>query len=464
MSRTPAEAFIRRLPGLIRAFPSRWEVLQLGLLVVALFVYPWVPGLAWALGSAVCGMALVNAIGEMPRGDRRWALLCAVVTATLFGVTLAVFGYDYPASSDPKDFMAQSAALSDAWRGGWYPAISQKGSLPFMGTLHTGYQRVLALLFLATGPRAGTAIFLNGLCLAWIPVAVFQMARELWWGALDASEPTQPANRSRYAPHVAAALIAVYPTLFFWGRFVLKDVLLTAVFVTAAWVLLRALRRWSVLDVAVFFCLALFCTSLRAYAGLSLFMAAGVYGVALLPRRWVFATIAWSIIIVGLATYTGSLGATLSQLWSSAIYLLPEGSTSTAASLQAMAIGVPRLLLGPYAWVLALRPEEMFNTLYGLYPGMCMLYLVVYAPAAAGLWVAMRTNHMRSILPVICIAVAALLFLVSYGGLAMRQRLYLEPFLFCYAGVGWTRGRLGRWLTVWYVALFLFASGHLLSL
>ena len=459
------EALIRKLPGLSRAFPSLREVVLLGFLVVALFAYGWAPGVAWAMGIAVCVMVLIFALREASREDRRWMFICAVVSAISFGVTLALFGYEFPASSDPELYMAQSGALSEAWRGGWYPAISQKGSLPYMGTLHTGYQRVLALLFLATGgPRAETAIFLNGICLVWIPIAVFQLARELWWEALEEREATPQANRLRYAPHLSAALMAVYPTLFYWGRFVLKDVVLTAVFVTAAWILLRTLRRRSMLDGAVFICLALFCTSVRAYAGLSLFLAVGVYGVALLPRRWVFATLAWSLIVLALATYTGSLGSTLSQLWSSAIYLLPEGSTSTAASLKTMAIGVPRLLLGPYAWVLALRPEEMFNTLYGLYPGMWMLYLVVYAPAAAGVWFAMRINHMRSIVPLICIAVAAMLFLVSYGGLAMRQRLYLEPFLFCYAGVGWTGGRPARWLTVWYLALFLFASGQLLSL
>ncbi len=432
---------------------------------MALFIHRWIPGLAWGVGCAVCGSLLVAGIREMPREDRRWALLCALVSALMFAVTLGVFGYEYPASLDASLFMAQGAALSDAWQHGWYPAISQKGSLPYMGTLHTGYQRVLALMFLETGgPRPGAAIFLNGVCLVWMPAAVLMMARELWWGAFEVSEITDRKERTRYAPRVAAALTAVYPTLFFWGRFVLKDVLLTALFVTAAWVLLRALRRRSVLDVAVFLCLALFCTSVRAYAGLSLVIAAGVYGVALIPRRWVFLAVAWVAILVGLASYTGSLGATLSQLWSSAIYLLPEGSTSTVASLKAMGVGVPRLLLGPYAWVLALRLEEMLNPLYGLYPGMWMLYLVVYAPAAAGLWYAMRTNHPRSIVPVICIALAAMLFLVSYGGLAMRQRLYLEPFLFCYAGVGWTRGRPAWWLTVWYVALFLFATGQLLSL
>jgi len=450
---------------LSRAFPSRWEAVQLGFIVVALLIHRWIPGLAWGVGSAVCGSLLVTAVREMSREDRRWALLCALVSAFMFAVTLGVFGYDYPASLDPSLFMAQGATLSDAWQNGWYPAISQKGSLPYMGTLHTGYQRLLALLFLATGgPHPGAAIFLNGVCLVWMPVAVLLLARELWWGVFAKSETPKPKDRTQHAPHVAAALTAVYPTLFYWGRFVLKDVLLTSLFVTAAWVLLRALRRRSVLDVAVFLCLALFCTSVRAYAGLSLAVAAGVYGVALIPRRWVFLATAWVVILVGLVSYTGSLGATLSQLWSSAIYLLPEGSTSTVASLKAMVAGVPRLLLGPYAWVLALRPEEMLNPLYGLYPGMWMLYLVVYAPAAAGLWYAMRTNHLRSIVPVICIAVAAMLFLVSYGGLAMRQRLYLEPFLFCYAGVGWTVGRPARWLAIWYFALFLFATGQLLSL
>lgn len=457
---SPPRGVASRARSFVRAaVPSRADAAQLALLALALAVHRFVPAVGWGIPVLLCATVFVRGIAGLPRGDRRWAGACALVAAVLFCGVLAVFGYHQPLVSDPRDFMEQSSALAEAWRGGWYPAISLKGSPPYMGTLHTGYQRVLALLFLVAGPGAGMAVALNGLCVVLLPAGVMLLARELWHGAAEAEGPRWPGGAHR----MAALLAAAYPGFLFWGTWVLKDLLLAALFVFAAWMLLRALRRRTALDWALFALSAAFCATVRAYAGLSLLLGLAAYGVALLPRRRVFMVLLYALLLALLASYGVRFGVVWRQLWFSVLNLVPDGATSSWTSLAAFAAGVPRLLLGPYAWVRA-HAAPGFDTYYGLYPGMWVLYLLVYPLATAGLWFAARRNHLPVVIPVVCVGAAWILFLATYGGLASRQRLYLEPLLMCLAGAGWMRCRRGRWIAAWAAGVILFAGGQLLSL
>ena len=456
----PLQGVASRARSCLRtAVPSGADAAQLGLLALALAVYRFVPTAGWGVPALLCVIVFARGLAELPRGDRRWAGACALAAAALFGGVLAVFGYHQPLVSDPHYFMEQSTALADAWRTGWYPAISLKGSPPYMGTLHTGYQRVLALLFLVAGPGAGMAIALNGLCIVLLPAGVMLLARELWHGVPDGDAARWPGGAHR----MAALIAAVYPGFLFWGTWVLKDLLLTALFVFAAWLLLRAMRRRNALDWVLFALSAVFCSTVRAYAGLSLLLGLGAYGVALLPRRRVFMVVLYALLLALVASYGVRLGVVWRQLWFSVLNLVPDGSTSSAASLAAFVAGVPRLLLGPYAWVRA-HTAAGFDTYYGLYPGMWVLYLLVYPLASAGLWFAARRNHLPVVIPVVCVGVAWILLLATYGGLASRQRLYLEPFLMCLAGAGWMHCRRGRWIAAWAAGVILFAGVQLLSL
>ncbi len=442
-------------PGLrLWLLRTRWEWAACGALAVALALYPAAPLAAWLAPLVFCAGYCALALARLPRRDLLWVVACCVAALLLQSVVLAVWGMRDPQSSpDPRQFLVEARAVADSWRGGVFPELYRKGSLPYLGTMHTGYQRVLAGLFYVGGDRVSLGIGLNAFCVALLPMLVCLATRTLLAGS---------GSESR-ASLAAATLCAAYPAFLFWAAWLHKDILLVLVFLMAVVLLLDALHRGSPAAAAGFFLVTGFCITLRAYAGLSLLVAGCAYGVALLPRRRVLWALVYGILVLGLLVYTTRGGRMAGQLLASAGALLPDEVRTQAQALRSFAAGIPRLLLGPYGWVRAFEVRGQENY-YGLYPGMWFLYLLVYPLAIAGFWECLRGNRLLAVVPVTCVVIAALLFLMTYGGMAFRQRLYLEPFLLMLAGAGWGAPRL-RWIAgAWYGGLFLFAAVQLATL
>lgn len=449
------------LPGLaaLRLAVPRWDAAGLVVLVLAAVAYLRVPAIGWAVPVTLMVLYLGSCYMQLSRADRLWVAGCCGLALAVELVALWVFGYHNPLvetpQHDPYKYVVESQEVAAAWSRGWFPALSLKGSLPYLGTQNTGYHRVLSTVFLLVGAKPALAIALNALCVMLMPAIAAILCNLLFPVTFTPSSPRLSGVR------VASLLCALSLNFAYWSRWVLKDVLLAFVFGVALALLVSFFRTRRVLAGVLFVLCAGFLVILRAYAGLSLFVGAAAYalsGVSLRRAGWVAL---WAVLGAWLLLYTEHFSVYFNQLEHSLVALIPQDIQTVGDSFRMMMRGMPRLFLGPYAWVMHARGEGL---LYGLYPGMWVLYLAVYPLALAGIIRCAREDHRLSVIPLACIAVSSLIFLATYGGEASRQRLWLELLFIVYAGHGAGARNLKRYCIPYYLALGLFMVAQMISL
>lgn len=396
---------------------------------------------------------------------RRVLLICLVMLALqLIWAFFRAQAYSAAISGtywrDDFNYYVQSAAIADSWRQGSFPDIWKYGSPPYLGTLHVGYHRPLAALFFVTGPSTLVGLLLNALCASMLPLLAAMASRYLW--VLDLNNSQRVSVSIKNDPVVATALLtALHPNQFYWSAYLMKDMFLAFVFLVVLVITLGAWRRRSLAFVTAGLLLLPYLFTVRTYTALSVVAGAALYPALHLKRlafiQWVTAGI---IVLAMLFAYTSTGLILYRQMTASAAALGPHLQTDSLLLLKQMAAGVPGLFLAPYAWLKFQEPSPM----YGLYPGMWYLYLLVYPVGFAGLYAAIRTNVKLAIVPIVVVGFASLIFLVStFGGNASRQRFYLEYVMIIFAGYGLKHPN--KW---WFMGILLaevaFAIGQVLSL
>jgi hypothetical protein len=166
------------------------------------------------------------------------------------------------------------------------------------------------------------------------------------------------------------------------------------------------------------------------------------------------------VAMVLVVNYTETGYNQFSRLWSSIMFLAPAPKITTAQSVGQLFGSIPRFVLSPYAWVAS--PEK--DPLYGLYPGMWYLYLVVYPLAAAGFFWSIKSDFRIAVIPVLAFWCSAFILIMAvYAGNASRQRYYLEYIVMIFAGIGCVQPN--RMLSALILVLeFIFAAGQLIIL
>ena len=131
--------------------------------------------------------------------------------------------------------------IAERWRAGERPDLSRDYEI---GTLHTGYYRLVAAVYFVVGPRPGLMILLNILAGAALPVALYLLT-------LSFAGP-EAARRAGW-------IGAWYPSFWFHSAFLLRDTWITLFFLAALAIYLdmgdRAERRWGMAAVR-WLCLA----------------------------------------------------------------------------------------------------------------------------------------------------------------------------------------------------------------
>jgi hypothetical protein len=264
---------------------------------------------------------------------------------------------------------------------------------------------------------------IQGLFIAVLPIVTFAAARDLAFFA-DISRPHKAALFS-------AAAAAVYPSLPYYGSFLLKD-LATGVFgVLGLAAALGCLRRrsgaWVVLAACMFWLLPL-----RAYTGLAV-----IFGLALLAaRRLTLAQLSASVCLGLLALFLLSFsprGAAIAkQLHDSLLGLMPQNLVATTDFVLYLLAGTIRIFLAPYPWVVA---EGDFPN-YEVYFGQWYLFLLMYPLGLAFVTHIVRKNLILPSLPWLLIGAALFVPIVGFGGNITRQRLFADLWLICTVGPG----------------------------
>lgn len=453
---------------------NRADLFCILLLVVAAAFYPHTPALLWLFPVFITLWYLGRRVARLPRRELLWIGGAVAVSLLIQLVTLAIWGYRNPLTSMPRvddySYVMYSRAIAHAWETGWYPRLSLKGSPPYLGTLHTGYERVLASLYLLFGPRLWLGFALNVVCAALMPLLGYLLAR----GLFSSDEcPQSPAGgliswlrrpdgdiASLHVARLAAIITAVHPVFPFWTRWMYRDLVLGFVFMVAVILAVDVLRRPRVLAGLLFACVLMYVTITRQYAGLGLVAGLALYGFALIPRRLALWGIAYAVLAVLFLSFTETGSRYISQLIASILNLVPMEAATLPGSLKYFGTGIPRLLFAPYGWVRA----TVANPDYGMYPGMWMLYLLIYPAAIVGIVWAMRVNHLLSLPGLGALLTTAILVLMAYEGDMTRRRMWLEPLLIVYAAGGLSQARRWPYFTVWYVLLAFAAGAQLASL
>jgi hypothetical protein len=427
---------------------SRVDLVAVGLSILSIVLYSWLPIALWLLPVWLCLLYLSESLYRS--GPRQAIAICSIATVPVFvciGVYLG-YGFHNPLQQttrfDDYEYYLRAQAIASAWGHGFYPHLSLKGARPYIGSLHTGYERLLGLFFLIGGPGILPGAILNMLCLVFLPLFACFSAFALW--------PTSSKELSLPA-FAAAALCVLHPGFYYWANWLHKDSLVLLLFAASYYFVARTIsERRPLMATGFLACFAMLCIT-RAYCGFALAAGMIAYAISYVPRRFVVFCASLILLIVFAVSYSTSGGDYISQLLFSISLKLPADANSSFKSLIYFATGIPRLLLGPYGWIRAYGEFPQ----YGLYPGMWFLYLFVYPLAAAGIFRAFSDDHRQSIIPLVAFSLSALVFLLAYGGDAPRQRIYLEYILIVYAAHGISHKRIGWYALAIYASIALFA-------
>jgi len=458
-----AKRVIDQTMGLRPVEIHKTDIALICIFLLGVAVYPVFPLLFWLLPFVGLLVYAVLSISYTSRPHRISLLTisaCTVFFQLLVGLAVGIHDPDRQVGlRDDLSYLREANAIAQAWREGFFPELSLKGSLPYLGTLHTGYQRFVAGLFYLFGNDYRVPIFANYLMLGFLPIAVYRAAFLLLSQSQGKMELQPHLSR---APLFASWFIALYPNLGYWASFLLKDALLT-VFVTCSLsAVLEFVGNRRLAWIPVVLALGLMISITRAYALFGLLAGCALYGLAVVPRKWVFGTCLAALLVVVWMSYTTKGADYLSQLVYSLSVQLPDHLRTIPQALAHFAGAIPRLLLSPYAWVRAFGP----NPAYELYPGMWMLYLVIYPLGLVGLFNLAKHDVRIATIPLGMLVATGLVLILAYGGDAPRQRLCFDPAWFIFAGtVQSLKGREQRVVLVaWYVLFTLYVLVQLATL
>lgn len=356
---------------------------------------------------------------------------------------------------DDHVYFHQSSALAQAWREGFFPEITRKGSPPYMGTLHTGYQRTLAAVFYLAGDNATVGRLFNAFCGTLLPLFSALLAHLVF------GDPKRGRSELLRAPPVLAALLAtMHPSQFYYSQFLLKDVYAASWFLAVTVLLCQALLRKNAAACIAAAAAVYLLFTVRAYAAISLLAGAGAYLLLLIPRRTAVTGLLLSATaLLMLMRYTAAGSMQGAQLWHSLLELAPAHARSPGAIAKHLLAGIPRIMLAPFSWIYARGDRP----LYALYPGMWFLYIVVYPAMFTGLARVIRHNSRPAVIPLVAtIGGCFVLLISSYGGDAPRQRFYMEYIAVAFAALGWTTPKR-RVFTAWYILLATYAAGQIIT-
>jgi hypothetical protein len=407
------------------------------ILIVLVFATGWVNLIA---PLATLGL-LVYYLRRLDAPLRRLALRSAALAALTAWPLMVMthVGQLYwegppPYNPDELNYLRDSERVADLWVRGDFPNLTSKY---IIGSLHTGYERVGALLYIAWGPGVGPFLLVNALLLPLIGAVSALLTIELKRKPCDNSETQQTRGSPSDASAVALptlALAVMHPVHAFWATFVLRETLhLTAlllVLLTATVAIRRAAENrfgWITFWLGMTICWSF---TIRSYTTLILLAVLALWylscerGVRFMP--WIgIGTFAFFIMF-----FHPTTGRVLNQLLDTLASLAPDFTRGPVGVIKHMAGSMPRLLWGPFPWNML----DEFSMYYLLYPALWVQVLLVW-PRLVPRIVEAKAWDAPQALFYLLIATFGLCIVIAFRGDAPRHAYPL--FVFAALALNW---------------------------
>jgi len=398
------------------------------------------------------GAAEIRALAPDHR-KRLFLLACiAFVGATAYALLVHLNPWASPTLFyflDDASYDRWGVLIAQQWRNCTFPPL---GSEHQIGSLHTGYYRFVAAIYLIGGRNPHLIIALNLCACALLPIAIYLLTRSVF------NEKTGL---------IAATVTALYPTFWFYSGFVLRDVWITLFFLALAIVIVQLMRPHSRRQLLVLLaCLALFSLQLlllRFYAAAMLLAGWALYEVTLGPRRkMALAALAVALVCILLMRLHPHLAHLQDRLFQSFTWAIPRFLNSRLLVMQRFFLGLLKLFIGPFAWA----TRGGYTVDYFLWPGQWLIYLLILPGALWGMWRTVRQGPAIAFLLLFPFVAGAYGFLLAYEGSVPRQRMFLDALLIIFASIALARRQAGsgpsrRYWISWYALFFTFFAAHI---
>jgi hypothetical protein len=413
--------------------------------------------------ACLLGYGAQRLVGAEPR-RRAALLLCAALclsaaAAWTAAIHLNPWEQARPQRSifhhlDDASYDRWGREIASRWRAGERPALSGEFEL---GSLHTGYYRLVAAVYLVVGPRPLLILALNLVACALLPIALYFLALEF---------SGKPVARR------AAWLGALYPAFWFHSAFLMRDVWIALFFLASLAVYFDLRRHPEHPRKAQAWRLVCLCAFLA-----QLFLLR-YYAVAFLAAAW-----ALHELTLGQKRKRALLGALLAAVLALALRAIPQvaaledwlvqGFTwaipaeldTWQAGLTRFAEGLVKFFLAPFAWA----TKGGYTVDYFLWPGQWVLYILLLPFGLWGMAHTARRGPTDGFLLLFPFIAASFCFALAYSGSAPRQRMFLDALLIVFAALALERKSQGdgptrRWLAIYYALFSLFVLSHIASL
>lgn len=313
---------------------------------------------------------------------------------------------------DDSGYDAYARAISGAWAGG---SIINPGAVEYAGSMSAGYPVLVSSVYLLVGPVVFAAKLVNVLLGGAVVLVTGLLAGRLL------------GERAKVATAWVAALL---PTLVWWSGPMMKEALV-ALLLTGGLLLALSLPRRTALIGLLAIVVGLLSTRIQAAAVLVATVA--VVGIAAASearrRRVVLVVLAGGCLLLlgGLALNGGSAVKLVEGVLDNGARMI---SVYDAAHPGSLPYDIGASLLGPLPWVFS---STTYNWDLALYPGVWVLY-ALYPTIVVGAW---RLRRRPWVLAYLALPIGAFVVVNSiFAGLAIRQRVTIEPLLVLLAVAG----------------------------
>ena len=425
-----------------------WALLALGTLVLAVLVWQ-VPLLRYVLPFGFLGYLVGKGVWSCGAEQRRF-LLFIVIVALVLRLLYAFMIQSLPVRSaegfffpDEGSYDVFSEKIAGDWHAGVFPELWKD---TYLGTLHTGYYRILAAVYYVLGHRRFVAILLNVLAASLVPVLLYFLGLRLI---------------NERGARWAALLGVVHPSFWFWNAFLIKDAFHIVFFLFLLWVLLRLVERVNYVDLLAALGGVFFLSLLRVYSSATLVATLVAYLMFFAPRkRWYWIAAVGLVVLLLAGRVVFYVRSYEDQIIYSFLNMLPDEISNHWRLAKHLVRGIPRFVLAPYAWYFS----GTYDVHYFLYPGQWVLYLVILPFALKGCAVVLREDRREWFFLLFPIVVSCFVFLLAFRGSVPRQRLSLEALFILMAAMGLQRKGSKGVVVSWYVFFGLFVTVHIISL